>query len=160
MIGNGVSVNRMYSVTRRRETIYGDYIFKYHPDFAGTPRYYTAILRSGIEGGDILNINDHVLLINSRSARSPMPSMPLRRGLFASTIDHRHRSGVRYSKSRAFMHLDTVFTQVDYDKFTDHPGILGPLTVFEITPDGKGDIRIGDGFRFWKASWRSTWVIR
>ena len=27
MIGNGVSINRMYSVTRNRETIYGDYIF-------------------------------------------------------------------------------------------------------------------------------------
>ncbi len=40
MIGNGVSINRMYSVTRNRETIYGDYIFKYHPDFAGTPTYY------------------------------------------------------------------------------------------------------------------------
>ena len=27
MIGNGVSINRMYSVTRNRETIYGEYIF-------------------------------------------------------------------------------------------------------------------------------------
>ena len=31
MIGNGVSINRMYSETRNRETIYGEYIFKYHP---------------------------------------------------------------------------------------------------------------------------------
>ena len=30
------------------------------------------------------------------------------------------------------MHLDTVFTQVDADKFTVHPAILGPLTVYEI----------------------------
>ena len=40
MIGNGVSINRMYSQTRNRETIYGDYIFKNHPDFVGTPEYY------------------------------------------------------------------------------------------------------------------------
>ncbi|NHM15010.1 arginine deiminase family protein, partial [Xiamenia xianingshaonis] len=40
--------------------------------------------------------------------------------------------------SRAFMHLDTVFTQIDADKFTVHPGILGPLTVFEITPSASG----------------------
>ena len=39
MIGNGVSINRMYSVTRNRETIYGEYIFTYHPDFKGTPQY-------------------------------------------------------------------------------------------------------------------------
>ena len=44
--------------------------------------------------------------------------------------------------SRAFMHLDTVFTQIDRDKFTIHPGIMGPLTVFEITPDGKGGTKI------------------
>ena len=40
------------------------------------------------------------------------------------------------------MHLDTVFTQIDRDKFTIHPGIMGPLTVFEITPDGKGGTKI------------------
>ena len=27
------------------------------------------------------------------------------------------------------MHLDTVFTMIDYDKFTVHPGIEGPLKV-------------------------------
>ena len=32
--------------------------------------------------------------------------------------------------------------RVDYDKFTIHPGIMGPLTVFEITPDGKGGTKI------------------
>ena len=32
-IGNGISLNHMYSVTRNRETIYAEYIFKYHPDF-------------------------------------------------------------------------------------------------------------------------------
>ena len=42
MIGNGVSINRMYSQTRNRETIYGDYIFKNHPDFVGTSRSTTA----------------------------------------------------------------------------------------------------------------------
>ena len=36
------------------------------------------------------------------------------------------------------MHLDTVFTQIDTDKFTIHPGIMGPLTVFEITAAGEG----------------------
>ena len=29
-------------------------------------------------------------------------------------------------KKRAFMHLDTVFTMVDYDKFSIHPEIEGP----------------------------------
>ena len=40
------------------------------------------------------------------------------------------------------MHLDTVFTQIDHDKFTVHPGILGPLTVYEITPDAAHGLKV------------------
>lgn len=39
------------------------------------------------------------------------------------------------------MHLDTVFTQVDYDKFTIHPKIQGPLKVYEIKK-GKGKLLV------------------
>ena len=34
-IGSGISLNKMYSVTRSRETIYAEYIFNYHPKFKG-----------------------------------------------------------------------------------------------------------------------------
>ena len=45
--------------------------------------------------------------------------------------------------SRAFMHLDTVFTQIDADKFTIHPAILRTLRVYELTPGtGAGEVRI------------------
>ena len=44
------------------------------------------------------------------------------------------------------MHLDTVFTQIDYDKFTYHPGIMDTLQVFEITegdiPDSDEDLNV------------------
>ena len=63
-IGNGVSMNRMYSVTRNRETIYADYIFKYHNDYKGkVPYFYERDNKFHIEGGDILNLNDKVLAI-------------------------------------------------------------------------------------------------
>lgn len=37
-------------------------------------------------------------------------------------------------KNRAFMHLDTVFTMVDYDKFTMHPNISADLRLFVLEP--------------------------
>ncbi len=40
------------------------------------------------------------------------------------------------------MHLDTVFTQIDYDKFTYHPAILGTLQVFKLTPGKDGQVDI------------------
>ena len=143
MIGNGVSINRMYSVTRNRETIYGDYIFKYHPDFAGTPTYYDRNDTFHIEGGDILNINEHVLAIGISQRTEPDAIDHIAHNIFndeTSPIDTILAFNIPVS--RAFMHLDTVFTQIDRDKFTIHPGIMGPLTVFEITPDGKGGTKI------------------
>ena len=143
MIGNGVSINRMYAHTRNRETIYGDYIFRYHPDFAGTPTYYDRNDTFHIEGGDILNINEHVLAIGISQRTEPDAIDHLAHNVFSdetSTIDTILAFNIPVS--RAFMHLDTVFTQIDRDKFTIHPGIMGPLTVFEITPDGNGGTKI------------------
>ena len=39
-VGDGIDLHRMYSVTRNRETIYAEYIFKYHPDYKDTNLYY------------------------------------------------------------------------------------------------------------------------
>lgn len=38
---------------------------------------------------------------------------------------------------RSYMHLDTVCTQVDRDKFVIHPGILGSLRIYRIRPGGR-----------------------
>lgn len=142
MIGNGVSINRMYSVTRNRETIYGEYIFKYHPDFEGTPEYYSRYNTFHIEGGDILNINDKVLAIGISQRTEPDAIDAIAKNIFDSESPIEAILAFKIPNNRAMMHLDTVFTQIDYDKFTIHPGIMGPLTVFEITPDGQGGIKV------------------
>ena len=139
MIGNGVSINRMYSVTRNRETIYAEYIFGNHPDFADVPEYYSRYNTFHIEGGDILNINDHVLAVGISQRTEPDAIDALAHNIFndeTSPIDTILAFNI--PNNRAMMHLDTVFTQIDTDKFTIHPGIMGPLTVFEITPEGEG----------------------
>ena len=143
MIGNGVSINRMYAVTRNRETIFAEYIFTHHPDFKDVPQYYSRYSAFHIEGGDILNINEHTLAIGISQRTEPDAIDAIAHNVFndeTSTIDTILAFNI--PSSRAFMHLDTVFTQIDYDKFTIHPGIMGPLTVFEITPDGKGGTKI------------------
>lgn len=142
MIGNGVSINRMYSVTRNRETIYGEYIFKHHSDFQDVPEYYSRYNTFHIEGGDILNINEHVLAIGISQRTEPDAIDQIAKNIFASDSPIDTVLAFNIPNTRAFMHLDTVFTQIDHDKFTVHPGILGPLSVFEITPDGEGGIKV------------------
>ena len=134
-IGNGVSLNKMYSVTRNRETIYAEYIFNYHPQFKDKmDKYYDRYLPHHIEGGDVLNLNDHVLAIGISQRTMAEAIDELAKNLFAD-LDCKIDTILAFSipNSRAFMHLDTVFTQIDYDKFTYHPGIMDTLQVFEIT---------------------------
>ena len=136
-IGNGISLNKMYSVTRNRETIYAEYIFNHHPDFKDTPKYFDRYNEYNIEGGDILNLNDKVLAIGISQRTSANAIETLARNIFKdpdATIET--VLAFRIPESRAFMHLDTVFTQIDVDKFTYHPGIVSTLKVYEIT---KGD---------------------
>ena len=139
MIGNGVSINRMYSVTRNRETIYAEYIFTHHPDFKDVPQYYSRYNTFHIEGGDILNINDKVLAIGISQRTEPDAIDAIAKNIFEDeTSPVETILAFNIPNNRAMMHLDTVFTQIDVDKFTIHPGIMGPLTVFEITPEGDG----------------------
>ena len=64
-MGHGISLNHMYSVTRQRETIFGQYIFDYHPRFAGkeVPRVYDRSESTRIEGGDELILSKEVVAI-------------------------------------------------------------------------------------------------
>ena len=136
--GNGAILNRMYSVTRNRETIYADFIFKYHPDFKGkVKRYYSRNLPYHIEGGDVLNISNKVIAVGISQRTEPAAIDELAKNLFKEpTCEVETVLAFKIPESRAFMHLDTVFTQIDYDKFTYHPGIVHSLKVYEIT---KGD---------------------
>ncbi len=133
-IGNGASVNGMYSGTRRRETIYGDYILKYHPQFQGKVRfYYSREYPFSIEGGDILNLSRRVLAVGISQRTTPAAIELLAENLFADPEAYIEMIlALDIPNIRAFMHLDTVLTQVDYDKFIIHPEILNNLRIYEI----------------------------
>ncbi|MGL5312619.1 MAG: arginine deiminase [Peptostreptococcaceae bacterium] len=136
-IGNSISLNKMYSVTRNRETIYSDYIFKYHQEYKNTNRVYDRYFDFSIEGGDILNLNESTIAVGISQRTTPQAIEKLAYNLLFKTEDSKVTTVLAFNipKSRAYMHLDTVFTQVDYDKFTIHPQIQGILQVFEIKKD-------------------------
>lgn len=147
-IGEGISLNRMYSLTRSRETIYAEYIFNYHPEYKDqVKKYYDRYNPYHIEGGDVLNLNDHVLAIGISQRTRAESIDQIAKNLFKDP-DCKIDTILAFNipVSRAFMHLDTVFTQVDVDKFTYHPGIMGTLQVFEVTegddPNSDEDLNV------------------
>lgn len=134
-IGDGLAINNMMTDARGRETLLSEYMFKYHPRFehANIPYYKKRSTRWKSEGGDVLILNKKTLAVGISKRTDPRAIEALARELF-----HRHTTfetilAFNIPKTRAFMHLDTVFTQVDYGTFTIHPGIMKELTIFEIT---------------------------
>ena len=135
-VGTGVLLHKMCFPTRCRETIYADYIFNYHPDFQGlVTRYYDRTASASIEGGDVLNLTADTLAIGISQRTTPDAIEEVARNMFADP-EAKIRTILAFDipACRAFMHLDTVFTQIDVDKYTIHPAIIGPLTVYVITP--------------------------
>ncbi len=143
-VGNKVSLHRMYSATRRRETVYSDYIFKHHNYWSEDIEIlYDRKNKYHIEGGDILNLSEDTVAIGISQRTQAKAIDEISRNLFFSTKSNIKRVlAFEIPNTRAFMHLDTVFTQVDYDKFTVHPEILGTLRVFEIMPEDNGELYI------------------
>ena len=147
-VGNGICLNKMYSVTRNRETIYAEYIFNYHPKFRGqVEKYYDRYDECHMEGGDVLNLNSHILAVGISQRTEAGAIDQLAKNIFKNKnckIDTILAFNI--PESRAFMHLDTVFTQIDVDKFTYHPGIMDTLEVFEITegndPNSDEDLNV------------------
>ncbi len=131
-IGKGISLNVMANETRNRETIFAKYIFNYHPRFKNVPRWYNRDKTHPIEGGDILVLSNKVVAIGISDRTSSTAIEKIAQNLFNSDESFSTILAFDIPKARAFMHLDTVFTMVDYEQFTIYPGIEEPLDVYSI----------------------------
>jgi arginine deiminase len=142
----GVSISKMFSVTRSRETIYGEYIFKYHPMYGNQfPKYYERMEPSTLEGGDILVLAKDLLAVGVSQRTHPAAVERLAKNLFYKySTDLKTILAFDIPKDRAFMHLDTVLTQVDVGTFTVHHAQLTDVSVFELTidPDKPGKLLV------------------
>lgn len=135
-IGGGVSLNRMYSTTRKRETIFAYFIFKYHPIYKTAPLYFSRDEEVNIEGGDIMVLNNHVLIVGVSQRTSPEAVERLAKNLFFNNeTDFDTVLAFTIPQARTFMHLDTVFSQVDVNKFAIHKGCYDKLKIYRLTKD-------------------------
>lgn len=146
-IGEGVAVYHMKTKARRREALILQYICKYNRDFAGNgvSLWYDYHMKPYIEGGDVLVLSEKTLIVGLSERTSPEAVELLAERLLPDS-DFEHILAFDIPKRRAFMHLDTVFTMVDYDKFTIHPEIEGPLRIFDVTigRDGKAEFSMAE----------------
>lgn len=143
-IGNGVSVNKMHWPARRRESLFMEYILNYHPRFrdAHVPMWYNRNNRFSVEGGDELVLNKDTLAIGI-SERTEVEAIEKIASKLLRESDFKRVVAMKIPSKRAFMHLDTVFTMIDYDKFSVHPEILAEGGKLDTYIMEKADNQVG-----------------
>ena len=145
-IGSGMTINRMTFRARRRESLFMETILKNHPDFknATSPVWRDRYHHGRLEGGDELVLNNHVLAVGISQRTSATAITDLAHNLF----DHSSYDtilAIKIPHNHAMMHLDTVFTMINYNQFTVHPFILdkaGKIDIYVLQPDDHNGVKI------------------
>ncbi len=141
-IGTGVSIHKMHTATRNRETLFGKFIFEHNPEYMHAPRWYDRGEVSSLEGGDILILSPQVLAVGISQRTRGDSIDTLAEAVLTHSKTFQKILAFNIPKTRSFMHLDTVFTMVDRDKFTVHPNILNSITVFVMELDENRKMKI------------------
>ncbi|MFI6319267.1 arginine deiminase [Nonomuraea sp. NPDC050556] len=149
-IYNGVSINAMKKKARQAETVNLEAIYRFHPVFA--PEFGTgfnvwmpgtAVAPATMEGGDVLVIGRGAVLIGMSERTQPQAVEMLAQNLFKAGAAKKIVA-LNMPKARAFMHLDTVMTNVDVGVFTKYAG-LGMLPSYTIEPgDNDKEVKVTD----------------
>ena len=139
-IYGGVTLNPMYWPARRQETLLTTAIYKFHPEFTnadfqiwyGDPTVDHG--NSSLEGGDVMPIGKGVVLIGMGERTSRQAIGQLAQSLFKNkAVERVIVAGM--PKSRAAMHLDTVFSFCDRDLVTIFPEVVNQIVAFSLYPD-------------------------
>ncbi len=142
-VGHGATLHKMWATTRTRESIFMEYVYKYHPFYKDTKLYYERTEPYCIEGGDIQVLSREVVAIGISQRTEPDAIADFARKLFKDkTNSFKYVLGIDIPDERSFMHLDTVMTQVDVDKFAVQDAIMDISTVYEISAGRGGEIEI------------------
>ncbi|WP_312798827.1 arginine deiminase [Pseudomonas sp.] len=139
-IYGGVTLNPMFWPARRQETLLTAAIYKFAPEFAdqhfniwyGDPDVDHGL--ATLEGGDVMPIGKGILLIGMGERTSRQAIGQLAQNLFkAGAVERIIVAGL--PKSRAAMHLDTVFSFCDRDLVTVYPEVANAIVPFSLWPD-------------------------
>ena len=147
-IYNGVTCNPMFWPARKPETLLQRAVYRFHPEFKGgnfkiwwgdSDGDFTG---ASVEGGDVMPIGKGVVLIGMGERTTHQAVGQVARALFKQKGASRV-VGCLMPKSRAAMHLDTVFTFCDRDLVTIFKDVVDQIQCFSMHPtDDQGAFEV------------------
>jgi arginine deiminase len=144
-IYGGVSINSMFWPARQHETLNLETVYRFHPRFrdAGFEIWFGGVDHewgtATIEGGDVMPIGDGVVLVGQGERTNARAVSILAQNLFAAGAA-RLVIGARMPRTRAAMHLDTVFTFCDRATATLYEPVVSEIVPILYRPDGDGGV--------------------
>ncbi|MEP0235191.1 arginine deiminase [Roseibium sp.] len=135
----GVTVNPMFWPARKPETLYQRAVYKFHPMFADEDFQIwwgdsdEDFGHASMEGGDVMPIGNGVVLIGMGERTTRQAVQQVAENLFAKKGAERVIA-CAMPKSRAAMHLDTVFSCLDHDKVTAFREVVDEITCYSLRP--------------------------
>jgi arginine deiminase len=148
-IYNGVTCNPMFWPARRPETLVQRAVYKFHPHFKDAD--FTIwwgdsdedFANATMEGGDVMPIGKGVVLIGMGERTTRQAVAQVCQSLFKNKAATRVIACLM-PKSRAAMHLDTVFTFCDRDVVTIFREVVDQIRCYSAHPvddTGKFEVR-------------------
>ncbi|MCP3979862.1 MAG: hypothetical protein GY716_11185 [bacterium] len=138
ILGDGVILCSMAAPARHREALLTRAVFRFHPDFKNVPVLFDPVesarehlLYAGqgwphIEGGDVLIFSESVIAVGLSERTNRNGIKFLARALAQREDGPRYMLVVELPRRRAYMHLDTLITQVDRDACLVYPPVILP----------------------------------
>ncbi|HJW99983.1 MAG TPA: arginine deiminase [Terriglobales bacterium] len=147
-IYNGVTCNAMFWPARRPETLLQRAVYKFHPMFKDADFHIwwgdsdKDYGNSTIEGGDVMPIGKGVVLIGMGERTTRHAVLQVAQELFKQNAVKRV-VGCLMPKSRAAMHLDTVFSFCDRDAVTIFREVVDQIRCYSVYPtDDQGGFEL------------------
>ena len=136
-IGDGVTIHKMKYKTRRRETIFSEFIFKNNSEFQDIFKYSNRNDEYTVEGGDVF-VYDSKRLVIGVSERTEIEEIELIAKKIKLNPNNTFEDviAINVPKKKNLMHLDTWLTMLDFDKFLYSPNMIGTLEVWKIKING------------------------
>ncbi len=144
-IGPDMLVGSMYNETRKRETLFINYILKHHKDFVNIETITDQDIPPGVEGGDIIVLSEKTVMIGLSERTTVQGIEKVAQEILIEKQLAKEILVVQIPAKRAYMHLDTVFTMVDRDKFLMYPGIKDQTFTYYLTADKNKRVRAEQG---------------
>ena len=143
-IYGGVMLCPMFWPARRPETLLVAAIYRFHATFAGKTTVHWGDPTRGhglasVEGGDVMPLGHGTVMVGMGQRSSPQGIGQLAAALFQSGAARRVLA-FAMPRSRAAMHLDTVFTFCGGDVVTTFKEVADALTCYDIRPGEAGEV--------------------